>query len=51
MVEIDLIQNNDNGAVVVDILNTNNANPDTIPTTNDNDKSYYGFIRFKVKIN
>ena len=42
---------NNNGAVVVDILNTNSDNPDTIPTTNDNDKSYYGFIRFKVKIN
>ena len=41
---------NNNGAVVVDILNTNNTNPDTIPTTNDNDKSYYGFIRFKVKV-
>ncbi len=42
---------NNNGAVVVNILNKNNANEDLIPTVNVNDKSYYGFIRFKVKIN
>ncbi len=47
---------NNNGAVVVNIVNKDNPNQDIIPTANvDQSKvkptSSYGFIRFKVKIN
>ncbi|MEL6459141.1 MAG: isopeptide-forming domain-containing fimbrial protein [Cyanobacteria bacterium J06621_15] len=47
---------NNNGAVVVNIVNKNNANQDIIPTANVDQSqtkptSSYGFIRFKVKVN
>ncbi len=47
---------NDNGAVVVNMVNKDNANQDIIPTANVDQTqpkptSSYGFIRFKVKIN
>jgi fimbrial isopeptide formation D2 family protein/uncharacterized repeat protein (TIGR01451 family) len=46
---------NNNGAVVVNIVNKDNANQDIIPTANVDQAqpkptSSYGFIRFKVKV-
>ncbi len=47
---------NNNGAVVVNIVNKDNVNQDIIPTANvdqtqNKPTSSYGFIRFKVKVN
>jgi len=47
---------NNNGAVVVNIVNKDNAKQDIIPTANvdpvqTKPTSSYGFIRFKVKVN
>ncbi|MBV6626025.1 MAG: isopeptide-forming domain-containing fimbrial protein [Rivularia sp. (in: Bacteria)] len=47
---------NSNGAVIVNIVNKDNADQDIIPTANVNQTqakpaSSYGFIRFKVKVN
>ncbi|MDY6900206.1 MAG: DUF11 domain-containing protein [Cyanobacteriota bacterium] len=46
---------NNNGAVIVNIVNQNNPNQDIIPTANIDQSqtkptSSYGFIRFKVKV-